>query len=379
MKKLLLVANVSKEHIRKFHIPFILKMKQLGWQVDVACRMDALIPECDHCYDLPCDRNPFKSEINKSIKSLRKILQENNYDVIHCNTITGSIVARIAAKPFRKYGLKVFYTNHGMHFYKGASIRRWLLGYPMEKILAPFTDVLITINEADHKLAKKYLKSCKSIERIHGIGVDLSRFRKVNLTVDKQYVRDSLNIKSEDYVLAYVAEINKNKNQKSLLRVFDIVHQSIPSAKLLLIGPDHTKGKFKKYICEKGFAENIQMLGWRDDVPELLSSSDVYVASSKSEGLGLNLIEAMACNLPVIAFKNRGHCEIIKHKKNGFLVDQNDYEEMAKYVIMLFENNRIKDQITRQAQEDIGKYETDNVLKELEAIYSKSEERNTNN
>lgn len=59
MKKLLLVANVSKEHIRKFHIPFILRMKELGWQVDVACKMDAPIPECDHCYNLPCDRNPF--------------------------------------------------------------------------------------------------------------------------------------------------------------------------------------------------------------------------------------------------------------------------------------------------------------------------------
>ena len=48
MKKLLLVANVSKEHIRKFHIPFILRMKELGWQVDVACRLDEPVPEGDH-------------------------------------------------------------------------------------------------------------------------------------------------------------------------------------------------------------------------------------------------------------------------------------------------------------------------------------------
>lgn len=378
MKKLLLVANVSKEHIRKFHIPFILRMKELGWQVDVACKMDAPIPECDHCYNLPCDRNPFVGGIRKSVRILRKIIEKNEYDVIHCNTITGSIVGRIAAKPFRKDGLKVFYTNHGLHFYKGASIGRWLLGYPMEKILAPFTDTFITINEADYVLAKKYLAACGSIERIHGIGVKLSRFRESICLEDRKKMRRTLGIAENDYVLTYVAEINSNKNQISLLEAFYIVHQVIPFSKLLLIGPDHTDGHFQKYVFEKGLAEHVLLLGWRDDIPRLLNSSDVYVASSKSEGLGLNLIEAMACNLPVVAFKNRGHCEVICHNKNGFLIEQNDYEEMAKYIIVLHKNQKIRNRITAQAQEDICKYEIRNVLKELELIYNKMNERDSN-
>lgn len=126
-------------------------------------------------------------------------------------------------------------------------------------------------------------------------------------------------------------------------------------------------------------AEDVLLLGWRDDIPELLSCSDVYVASSRSEGLGLNVIEAMACNLPVVAFKNRGHCEIIKHNRNGFLVNQNNYEEMAKYVIILYENYKIRNRIITQAQEDISKYEVDSVLNELELIYRKIGERNSDN
>ena len=99
MKKLLLVANVSKEHIRKFHIPFILRMKELGWQVDVACRLDEPVPECDHAYDLPCDRNPLRGGLTESIRMLRQLVRENGYDVVHCNTVTGAIVARIACAP----------------------------------------------------------------------------------------------------------------------------------------------------------------------------------------------------------------------------------------------------------------------------------------
>lgn len=377
MKKILLVANVSKEHIRKFHIPFILRMKELGWTVDVACKIDAPIPECDHCYDLPCDRNPFSGGLRKSIKILRKIIKNNDYDIIHCNTITGSIIARVAAKPFRKNGLKVFYTNHGLHFYKGASVGRWLLGYPMEKTLAPFTDTLIVINKADYSLAKKHLTKCGSIERIHGIGVDLSRFRKKDFSADRQKIRSALGIAENDYVLTYVAEINSNKNQIALLKTFYLVHQIIPNSKLLLIGPDHTKGQFEKNIYKRGLTEEVLLLGWRDDIPELLHSSDVYVASSRSEGLGLNLIEAMACDLPVVAFENRGHCEIIKQNRNGFLVKQNDCKKMARYVIMLYKNRKIRKRIITQAQKGICKYEVSNVLNELELIYSKRSGENS--
>lgn len=371
MKKLLLVANVSKEHIRKFHIPFILRMKELGWQVDVACKMDAAIPECDHSYDLPCDRNPFSGGIRKSIRILKQIISENDYDVVHCNTVTGSIIGRVAAKSFRKKGVKVLYTNHGLHFYEGAPISRWILGYPMEKMLAPYTDVFITINEADYRLVKKYLSNCGTVERIHGIGVDLSHFRNASLSVNRETIRASLGITSNDYVLTYVAEINTNKNQAALLEVFRIVQKVIPFSKLLLIGPDHTDGKLKKNICDKGMEKDVLLLGWRDDIPELLSSSDIYVASSRSEGLGLNLIEAMACGIPVVAFKNRGHNEIVNHNKNGFLVNQDAYEEMAQCIIKVHDDEKLRKRITSQAQIDISKYEIANVLKELEKIYAK--------
>ena len=371
MKKLLLVANVSKEHVRKFHIPFILRMKEMGWQVDVACKMDAPIPECDHCYSLPCDRNPFKGGLLKSVLMLKRILQENQYDVVHCNTITGSLVGRLAAKSFRKNGLKVFYTDHGMHFYKGASASRWILGYPMEKMLARYTDVLITINQTDYNTAQKYLTSCGHIEQIHGIGVDLNRFRKAVNKADRHMVRSRLGLSDSDFILTYVAEINSNKNQKSLLEVLCLVQKIIPCTILVLVGPDHSDGAFQKLVMDKGLSGQVLLTGWRDDVPELLCSSDVYVASSKSEGLGLNLIEAMACSLPVVAYKNRGHSEIITHGSNGFLVEQDDHEKMAEYVIALHKQETLRNQITEQAQKDISKYEVENVLNELESVYSK--------
>ena len=369
-RKLLIVANVAREHIRKFHIPIIRHFQSQGWQVDVACRMDVPVPEADCTYDLPCDRNPFKGGLIKSTKMLQDILEKETYDAVICNTLVGSITARLAMHGLRKKagkGIKtpkLFYIVHGLHYFQGASLSRWAMGYPMEKVLAPMTDVLITINEADYEMAKKTLKP-GAIERIPGIGCDLGRFQNVEITADERAeLRKSLEIGEADFVMTYVAEINDNKNQGMLVDMMETVRKTIPNAKLLLIGPEHDDGK----LSSAAVSESIIFAGWRDDVPKLLQCADVYVASSKSEGLPMNLIEAMACNLPVVAAKNRGHNEIINHGQNGFLVEPEDAKAMANYVLELAENADLRAALISQAQKDIQQYAAENVHCKIEEI-----------
>lgn len=372
MKKVLLIANVSKEHVRKFHLPFIRMLQSEGWQVDVACRMDEPIPECDHAFDLPCDRNPFKGNLLKTVRILEQIIRDNEYDVIHCNTVTGGLIGRLAVLRDKNNRPKVFYTNHGLHFYPKSSLMRWIVGYPMEKILAHLTDVFIAVNELDYKMAKQYLSGCGVIERVCGPGVNLNHFRTFRMTdMLRHEYRRSINISPEDFVLIYVAEISRNKNQKKLLDVFDRVRQKIPSAKLLLVGSEHDHGKLCRFVHNHKLDDYIIFLGWRDDIAELLSISDVFVASSRSEGLGVSVIEAMAAGLPVVAFKNRGHSEIIEHGENGFLIEQGNCEEMARCCITLYRDKILKRKLVEQGHKSIEKYDVKTVLDDMKAIYLK--------
>lgn len=365
MKKLILVANVSKEHIRKFYIPFIALLKKNDWQVDIACRMDVPVPECDHAYDLPCDRNPFRGGIARSVKILKEILRENDYDLLVCSTVVGSIVARLAAAAFRKKGLKVIYMCHGLHFFPGASVSRWAMGYPVEKFLASKTDIIIITNDTDLDTVKKHL-NIPVIEKSHSMGVNLNRFRGAALSESERAERrKALGIARDDFVLTYVAEIIHNKNQTMLLDALVRIRQSVPNAKLMLVGPEHDDGALRKEIQRKGLQDHVLLLGWRSDVPTLLHLSDLYVASSKSEGLGLNLIEAMACNLPVVATKNRGHAESVIHEETGFLVAVNDSEDMAAWVLRIHDDAELRKTITERAQRDIEKFGTEAAIKEL--------------
>lgn len=362
---MLLVANVSKEHIRKFYIPFIKLLQEKDWQVDVACRMDVPVPECDYAYDLPCDRDPFRGGLSQSIKILKGILRQNHYDVLVCSTVVGAMIARLAAESFRKSGLKVIYLCHGLHFFPGASTMRWLMGFPVEKLLAPKTDVIVTSNTTDWETAKKYL-NIPITEKTHSMGVNLDKFRDAALSdEERSEQRKSLGISPDDYVLTYVAEIIANKNQSMLLDALEIVREAVPHAKLMLVGPEHDDGALRKIIESKGLQNEVLLLGWRSDVPTLLHLSDIYIASSRSEGLGLNLIEAMACDLPVVATNNRGHTEIIDHGNNGFLVKINDSVSMAKYVLALYYDADLRSAITTQAQQDIEIFGTTAAISEL--------------
>ena len=188
MKKVLFVATVVKTHIMEFHIPYLKMFKEMGWNTAVASRNDyenaedCQIPFCDDYYNVPFERSPIKLSNLKAYKELKKLINNGDYDIIHCHTPVGAMLARLAARRARKRGTKVIYTAHGFHFYKGAPIINWLLYYPVERFLARYTDVLITINKEDYERAQKF--RAKKVCFVHGVGVDTSKF---SVGINKDY------------------------------------------------------------------------------------------------------------------------------------------------------------------------------------------------
>lgn len=369
MKKILVVANVAKEHINKFHLPIIKKLKDLGWRVDVACQYDAVVPYCDRQYEMVYQRNPISFMTIKGVKQLREILKSVEYDVLNCQTATGATVARLAC-----IGLKnkprIVYIAHGFHFYKGSSIKTWLLFFPVEKLLSRITDCIVTINYEDYETAKKRL-SAKSVEYINGIGVDLKRFYRDNYdyTNLRAEMRQKLEFKPEDQILTYVAELNINKNQESLLYMLRELLKHNPNARLMLVGPDHYNGYLQEKAKQLGISERVTFTGWRSDVPQLLFAADIAVASSICEGLGLNVIEAMASGIPVVAYDNRGHRDIIKNGVNGYLIKHNDYLNMSEVLSYLLEHDEVREMIAQNAIETVGKYEQSSIVEKIVKIY----------
>ena len=101
MKKVLFVASVTG-HITAFHIPFMKSLKEKGCVVNVASKGKREIPFCDAHYEIGFERNPFKFANLSAYNELKKIIKENNYDIIHCHTPVAAFLTRMAARKKRK-------------------------------------------------------------------------------------------------------------------------------------------------------------------------------------------------------------------------------------------------------------------------------------
>lgn len=178
-RKVLFLSNTA--NFSKFNLPYMRWFKEQGWRVDYASAGEEEVKDCDNQYTISIVRSPFSLKNFKAYRQLKKILSENHYDILHCHTPMGAVVARLAGKAFRKNGLKIIYTAHGFHFYKGAPILNWIMFYPVEKWFSKYTDVLVCINEEDYELAMRKKFKAKKIVKIDGVGVNLEKYNPLSL------------------------------------------------------------------------------------------------------------------------------------------------------------------------------------------------------
>lgn len=369
--KILLTATVQS-HICQFHRPLVDILHEQGYEVHVAAR-DNLAEKnglkldfADKVFNIPFSRSPKSADNIKAYKQLKKIINDEKYDIIHCNTPMGGIVTRLAAIKARKNGTKVFYTAHGFHFYKGASKKNWLVFYPIEKFFSRLTDTLITITNEDYELASK--KFHCDVYHTHGVGVNEERYHTATLN-EQNDIRSELGFSNDDIILLCVGELLPNKNQKMAIRSMQRIVNEFPNARLLIAGNGPQEYSLKNEITGLGLSNNISLLGYCTNLEKYQQISTISLACSYREGLPVNVVEAMLSGHPVIASNNRGHNELIKNDYNGFIVKNE--EDMAKAVIKLLQNSALMKSLSNNALSFASTYGSKNVKCELKEIYFK--------
>ncbi len=347
-----------------------------GHTVELACNFsESAIPSVYAemglvTHNIPFSRSPLSPANVKAYKQLKRLVTDGGYDVVHTHTPNASAIVRLACRKLRKKGLKVFYTAHGFHFYKGAPLKNWLLYYPIEKLCSRWTDMLITINDEDYARAKKM--RAKQVRMIPGVGVDLEKFKLAE--GDKAEIKRELGIAEKDSVLIYVGELNKNKNQTSLIDMLAKVKESNPDVCLTLVGRGPMQAALEEKAEKLGVRDGVIFTGFRKDIPRLLKAADICVPSSIREGFGINVVEAMVSKVPVVAYDNRGHRTIIKDGETGYIVQNGDHLAMAERVLWLLENPEEGNAIAEKAYEEVEKYGVEPAVAAMKTIYQGEEE-----
>ena len=215
MKKMLMLASVVSM-IDQFNMSNIDILKKQGYEVHVAAnfeygntsskqRVEEFKKELTELnvqyYNIDFSRKITNILANiKAYKQIKDLMLKNKYEFVHCHSPIGGVCGRLAA---HSANTPVIYTAHGFHFFKRAPLKNWMLYYPVEKLLAHYTDVLITINKEDYARAQNF--KAKKVEYVPGIGVDIKKFSEI--IVDKLAKRKELGIPENAFLILSVGEL----------------------------------------------------------------------------------------------------------------------------------------------------------------------------
>lgn len=380
MKRALIFASVASM-IDQFNRVNISKLQELGYVVEVACNFEeGNSTSMDKVVEL---RKELESKnivthhipIPRSIKSIKNIIEslritkdlsnKKTYDIVHCHSPIGGVIARQIFKYYIKKGTKIIYTAHGFHFYKGAPFKNWLVYYPIEKWYSRYTSVLITINTEDYDIAKKKF-SAKRIEYVPGIGIDTEKYSKIS--VDKIDKARELGIPLNSFLILSVGELNKNKNHEIIIRA--VKEMNNPNIFYIICG----QGKLEKYlndlIDELGMTNQVKLLGFRRDVIEIGKISDLYAFPSFREGLSVALMEAMAVGLPIVCSNIRGNIDLIENSRGGYLTNPNSISENVIAIETLYLNKELREGSAEFNLNKIKKFDSILVGEKITKIYN---------
>lgn len=341
-----------------FFKSLIKELTDAGHTVDIAANeQDSPVPDCYRewgckVFPISTSRSPFSIGNLKAIKQIRALAKD--YDIVHCHTPLAAAATRIACRPLRKkQGLRVIYTAHGFHFYKGAPKKNWIIYYPVEKYCSRFTDVLITINKEDYELATRKFRA-RRVEYVPGVGIDVEKFADTH--ADRAAKRRELGIPDDAKLILSVGELNENKNHRLVIEALAKLGRA--DVCYLIAGVGDRKSELEQLAKERSVT--LLLPGYRRDVAELYKAADLFVFPSFREGLPVSLMEAMAAGLPCLASAIRGSADLLPP---AFLFSPNDSDGLAKLMCESLASPERK-------QYDLSEYDVKKINERMNAIYS---------
>ncbi|WP_203332250.1 glycosyltransferase family 4 protein [Planococcus beigongshangi] len=364
--KILYVTTVSSTMV--FFTSHIKMLLDQDHTVDIACNFDLPINEelvergCK-VFNMDFDRNPLSFKNYSGYKQLKKTIIHGEYDLVHTHTPIASVIVRIACKNLKN--VKVYYTAHGFHFFKGAPLQNWLIYYPIEKWLSKYTDVLLTINKEDYTRAKKFFKA-KRIEYIPGVGLDIKKYN--NFEIEDLVKQRELGVPENAFVVLSVGELNKNKNHEVIIKA--LAKLKDPNIYYLICGQGPLKQYLETISIENGVKKQVIMLGYRKDIAEICKVADIFAFPSKREGLGLAALEAMASGLPIVTSNIHGIKDYSEDGKSGFSLDSGDVTGFSKKIMILKDNLQLRHSMGKYNMQVVKKYSIENTLEKLNEIYN---------
>ncbi len=301
-----------------------------------------------------------------AVFKMKRLLKERSADVVHTHSSKAGVIGRVAA---RLAGVPVIvHTVHGWSFNDTQSwpVRKFYIA--LEKWLAQRTDALVTVAAADRdKGLELGIGTPDQYHVIHS-GIDIQSYRRPASA--RALIRKELGFESDEVVVGTVACL---KHQKAPLDFIEAAKQASsrdPRLRFFIAGDGPLRPAAEQVIAAAGLQDKVRLLGWRQDVPELLAAMDLFLLTSLFEGLPRAVLQAMAAGVPVIATAVNGTPEVVIDGETGRLIEPGQPDQAAERILELARGNQFAGRLADNATARLGeKFEIREMVRDLDSLY----------
>lgn len=310
------------------------------------------------------------------VREVRATIRTENPDVVHANSIRAGLVMTAATAGMR---LPIIWHVHDL-----------LPRHPLSSAIRLFAVLtnrnrIVAVSEAVARRFRGRVLQLFTrrvpIFTIHN-GIELQKFDPNRSR--REEIRRSLGADANALLIAIVGQLTPRKGQRELVRAFAEVSGAFPEARLLIIGEAifNRDREYRELIhCqteELGLSDRIQLLGARDDVPDLLQALDLSVVNSHAEPFGLTVVEAMAGGTSVLATAVDGIQEIVAHGQTGWFVSPGDHDELVAALNTLLSDPALRSRLAKKALEVVHqRFSADRLITQFEALYRQTVDRHS--
>lgn len=365
-KKILFCAS-SASHIELFHLPYINYFKSLGYEVHVATNKPVSTNIAARTYVLGFDKRYISFKNILTVIKLSKIIGNQHYDIVSSHATLAGMLVRTAVAHCVHRPVTV-HTSHGYLFKDEGGLKNSLL-LAVEKRLSYKTDLLVTMNNEDNLIAKKY-SLCQRLRFVHGCGINPSKLSTLQ-TEEVGGIKAQYGISEEAKVILCTAEFSKRKNHSLLLEAFAQAVAGGYDINLMLAGDGKLKQKCIKRAKRLNILDRVTFCGYIKDMSELYSIADIVVSTSLCEGMPFNIMEALSKNIPVIASRIKGHVDLLGEGEKGILFSPDSASELKDCIIRLVSDNELYKKIKEKSHLN-EEYYLKNAFKEMVEIYNEA-------
>ncbi len=375
----LLVVTTIPATLCGFLLPFAYHFHTLGWRVDAMAQGVSDCAEClqafDQVWEVEWSRNPLDPQnLLVAPRQIREVLAQEDYDLVHVHTPVAAFVSRYALNNLRRRGrLKVIYTAHGFHFYRGGATLKNAIFLALEKLAGHWTDYLVVINREDEEAAKRYnIVSAERVRYMPGIGVDDEHYNRNSIS-EAEVVRvcREMELPLGTPLFLSIAELIPRKRPWDILRAFAWLGR--PRVHLAFAGDGPLIEEIRQLSSDLGVENQVHFLGLRQDIPTLIRASVATLLASEQEGLPRSVMESLCLEIPVIGTDIRGTRDLLRGDC-GLLVKLGDVEGLAQAMAWVLDHSEDAQAMGKRGRERMAAYDLQHILELHETLYAEATE-----